>query len=191
MALLFCGLILVVTATSFRWNLDWQSATHRHRVSVIRGFVIWRDARAMPAPEVVAQVAAALERWVQARSEQNRLRAIWQEQIGPPSPDLDVVEDTHLVRWLQVRSVVRSIKAVDQMNLARPSKKGWVASWQPVTGVRVIAVSCWLFLPLLAVTSGFLWYRDRRRIPRGHCQACGYNLTGNTSGVCPECGQRI
>ncbi len=26
------------------------------------------------------------------------------------------------------------------------------------------------------------------RIAHGHCQQCGYNLTGNTSGVCPECG---
>jgi hypothetical protein len=24
---------------------------------------------------------------------------------------------------------------------------------------------------------------------RGRCQACGYDLTGNVSGVCPECGQ--
>lgn len=24
--------------------------------------------------------------------------------------------------------------------------------------------------------------------PAGACQKCGYNLTGNTSGVCPECG---
>ena len=27
------------------------------------------------------------------------------------------------------------------------------------------------------------------RIPPGHCQKCGYNLTGNVSGVCPECGE--
>ncbi len=26
--------------------------------------------------------------------------------------------------------------------------------------------------------------------PRGHCQRCGYNLTGNTSGRCPECRTR-
>ena len=32
-----------------------------------------------------------------------------------------------------------------------------------------------------------LWRRDRRP-PEGHCQTCGYNLTGNTSGRCPECG---
>jgi hypothetical protein len=29
------------------------------------------------------------------------------------------------------------------------------------------------------------------RIPPGHCQKCGYNLTGNVSGVCPECGEKI
>jgi predicted RNA-binding Zn-ribbon protein involved in translation (DUF1610 family) len=25
----------------------------------------------------------------------------------------------------------------------------------------------------------------------GECINCGYNLTGNTSGVCPECGRRL
>jgi predicted RNA-binding Zn-ribbon protein involved in translation (DUF1610 family) len=26
---------------------------------------------------------------------------------------------------------------------------------------------------------------------RNACSSCGYNLTGNTSGVCPECGSKI
>ena len=30
--------------------------------------------------------------------------------------------------------------------------------------------------------------RRRSRIRRGRCLVCGYDLTGNTSGVCPECG---
>ncbi|MGQ9649774.1 MAG: hypothetical protein ACUVXJ_06675 [Phycisphaerae bacterium] len=34
------------------------------------------------------------------------------------------------------------------------------------------------------------WYAPVR-IPPGHCQKCGYNLTGNVSGVCPECGEKI
>jgi|CXWL01.1.fsa_nt_gi hypothetical protein len=29
-----------------------------------------------------------------------------------------------------------------------------------------------------------------RRYRRGHCIKCGYNLTGNASGVCPECGTK-
>jgi hypothetical protein len=32
----------------------------------------------------------------------------------------------------------------------------------------------------------------RRLIRRAHrCRQCGYNLTGNTSGVCPECGTAV
>ncbi|MFQ5807377.1 MAG: hypothetical protein ACE5I3_13095 [Phycisphaerae bacterium] len=33
--------------------------------------------------------------------------------------------------------------------------------------------------------------RAKRRIPPGHCQKCGYDLTGNVSGKCPECGEAI
>lgn len=33
-------------------------------------------------------------------------------------------------------------------------------------------------------------YARRRRRP-GACRRCGYDLTGNASGRCPECGQTI
>jgi len=36
-----------------------------------------------------------------------------------------------------------------------------------------------------------LWVLERyftQRTPTDSCAACGYNLTGNISGVCPECG---
>ena len=33
-----------------------------------------------------------------------------------------------------------------------------------------------------------LW-RGRRRLRLGLCRSCGYNLTGNLIGVCPECGK--
>jgi len=36
----------------------------------------------------------------------------------------------------------------------------------------------------------YLWWRDRPA-PPGHCPQCRYDLTGNTSGVCPECGRRV
>ena len=49
-----------------------------------------------------------------------------------------------------------------------------------------------LWLPFIAVgipTAG-LWWIDRRHPAPGSCR-CGYDLTGNTSGVCPECGQLV
>ncbi len=33
--------------------------------------------------------------------------------------------------------------------------------------------------------------RSRRRANRGLCGKCGYDLTGNTSRVCPECGTAV
>ena len=32
-------------------------------------------------------------------------------------------------------------------------------------------------------------FRRWRRCRKGHCQSCGYDLQGNVSGVCPECGK--
>jgi hypothetical protein len=42
--------------------------------------------------------------------------------------------------------------------------------------------------PLLWI---FVRIRARRRFQTGQCVACGYNLTGNTSGLCPECGANV
>lgn len=47
-----------------------------------------------------------------------------------------------------------------------------------------------LFLhPAVAFIRGPL--RRRRRHRRNQCVTCGYDRTGNTSGVCPECGARF
>lgn len=56
-----------------------------------------------------------------------------------------------------------------------------------------------LLLPLLVITlSGFAvgpiiasWGIRRLRSATHLCIACGYNLTGNTSGTCPECGTPV
>jgi hypothetical protein len=54
----------------------------------------------------------------------------------------------------------------------------------------LVAVPHW-FLCMLFLILPTVWYR-RRRLPRsGHCESCGYNLTGNISGICPECGRAI
>ncbi|MBI3832703.1 MAG: hypothetical protein HY287_00035 [Planctomycetes bacterium] len=43
--------------------------------------------------------------------------------------------------------------------------------------------------PILSITRGPLRRARRRR--RGQCMKCAYDLTGNISGTCPECGTKI
>src|SRR6185369_15931280 len=58
-------------------------------------------------------------------------------------------------------------------------------SWD---SARDLFMPFWLLLLLTAIPTAWLWHRDRRRIRPGCCLRCGYDLTGNTSGVCSECG---
>lgn len=46
----------------------------------------------------------------------------------------------------------------------------------------------WILLLISAIPTVYLFYGDSRH-PPGHCRKCGYDLTGNVSGVCPECGR--
>jgi len=48
----------------------------------------------------------------------------------------------------------------------------------------------WILVLVTAIPTAWLWHRDRRRIRPGCCLRCGYDLTGNTSGVCSECGEK-
>ena len=52
-----------------------------------------------------------------------------------------------------------------------------------------IILPLWLLLLVIGLPTCLLWWRNRRRFPHGHCRNCGYDLTGNVSGRCPECGE--
>lgn len=64
---------------------------------------------------------------------------------------------------------------------------GWGAN--PAISGWMLILPYWLFVVLLLILP-LLWLRrSLRPAPVPHaCENCGYNLTGNTSGVCPECG---
>ena len=58
----------------------------------------------------------------------------------------------------------------------------------PIAGIWVVPV--WIALLALLVPTTIAWIKCRR-YPPGHCQRCGYDLTGNVSGTCPECGTAV
>lgn len=70
------------------------------------------------------------------------------------------------------------VVAVASMNL------GYVT---PFWDSMLAIVTWWCTLIALAVG---LYFRENVP-PEGHCEHCGYDLTGNVSGVCPECGREI
>jgi hypothetical protein len=54
-----------------------------------------------------------------------------------------------------------------------------------------INLPLWLPMSLIAVPTLWSYWRCRVRERRGHCGKCRYDLTGNVSGICPECGTPI
>jgi hypothetical protein len=53
---------------------------------------------------------------------------------------------------------------------------------------RTVDIPLWIMIAVLVLATGPVWMLTRP-FPLGHCPACGYDLTGNVSGVCPECGR--
>lgn len=77
-----------------------------------------------------------------------------------------------------------------------------LSGWRSIKGTRalrpfrvrmshdgIINLPYSLAFAIWAAPTTFLWYLHGRRILPGHCQKCGYDLTGNVSGICPECGK--
>lgn len=52
-----------------------------------------------------------------------------------------------------------------------------------------VYVPAWL-ISAISIGSGLLFRRLTRPRHSG-CPGCGYNLTGNVSGICPECGRAL
>lgn len=62
--------------------------------------------------------------------------------------------------------------------------------WWPVFTEKTVLIPLWIAFVLLLVPSLLVWRRSRRP-PPGFCLKCGYDLAGNVSGVCSECGLKI
>ena len=63
-----------------------------------------------------------------------------------------------------------------------------------LSGLNAEGIFLYVCGPILivAVPTGYLWWVEwkltHRKPRKGFCEKCGHNLTGNTSGICPECG---
>lgn len=82
-----------------------------------------------------------------------------------------------------------------QVEKRRREHMTWLPSLHqddPLRSTFTVWLTVPLWIPTLccAVLAIFFWKRSRCRSHIGLCR-CGYDLTGNVSGVCPECGREV
>lgn len=119
-----------------------------------------------------------------------------------PRPLLMAEQARRLLQWLGPFGWFGALALAHYRPLRRPA---WLqislgaaiavalAWWAAVGGPGAAEVFGLAVCTVMVLTSGTLWVwhpRPPEDLLRGHCQTCGYDLTGNQSGVCPECGAR-
>ena len=71
--------------------------------------------------------------------------------------------------------------------LVPPSGRAWMPYLEVDDGLFWACIPIWIPLVIVGIPTIQVWRRARRPTP-GHCW-CGYDLRGNESGKCPECGR--
>lgn len=67
----------------------------------------------------------------------------------------------------------------------------WLPTWTSLGRHYLVYVPLWIPMLLIGVPTGVSWWHERRREAVCCCAGCGYDLTGNVSGRCPECGAPV
>ena len=62
--------------------------------------------------------------------------------------------------------------------------------WLPDNSGNALTLPLWIPFLTIAIFTARLWYSDGRS-PPGCCSECGYDLTGNVTGVCSECAAEV
>ena len=105
--------------------------------------------------------------------------------------DFGLAWNSGMVGWVRGRIFV----AMESHERPPPSALFWRANseirWKLSIsqGNQVTLVQIPFWIPLMvALAAAWFFHRKARAIMPGRCRSCSYDLTGNTSGVCPECG---
>jgi rubrerythrin len=186
LSLLLCVAVCVLWVRS-RWGRDqfefvWNGA----RWEVVSGrWGLWLSDR--PQKNLDDASVDQLDRkWKEEHQQlHNEVMAVYSRPAGDPGS----VEARE--RMEDMDRAVRRMARVDEANEAAV-RKARVKARVPTAfysvphalpaAVAAVAPAVWV---TLAASSRL---RRRHRIDAHLCLRCGYNLTGNVSGVCPECG---
>ena len=92
----------------------------------------------------------------------------------------------------RTRIIIVSVTVASQLGLAVwssfPVDAYWTRAWNSVSGWIVLGTIFYLAIQATAIASCI---QTKVTFKEGHCHGCGYDLTGNISGVCSECGETV
>ena len=161
-ALVVCTLLLVAWGISTSWGFAYDGVWWH--LSVRDGRMTVRSHQYTGAAEDVAGHIGVL---------QARTRSRWRTDVASMPPH-------------ETGSFLPSISHTTRPVMTRGSARRVVVTRKSTA----LVVPLWLG-PFLCSLATIVFFRRARRPPRGRCVECGYDLQGNISGVCPECGTRI
>jgi hypothetical protein len=111
----------------------------------------------------------------------------WNAKPLPPmhvfirgKPYLESGYDMEVMKW--------HVAGVGYLSVDIPLASGQVAKPRGLIVPYWLPASCTAMMPALWLIARL---RNRSKRLVGRCATCGYNLTANTSGVCPECGTDV
>jgi hypothetical protein len=98
------------------------------------------------------------------------IRGLGSNDFAPISGEAGLLRKLGFDHWFWPRADVSNV--------------GWaIPDWS------IVALG--LLLPMVRFPGWIAFIKKRREARVGTCAKCGYNLTANVSGVCPECGKPI
>jgi hypothetical protein len=94
--------------------------------------------------------------------------------------------ELHVLRWhdINYKLDLMAYWAEGDMTAVVYARELAMPTW------AVLGLAALFALPAFTVGARLTAARSRRQSP-GYCPSCDYDLTGNTSGVCPECGTPV
>ena len=90
--------------------------------------------------------------------------------------------------WTSSPWYIHHIERIGNLGFGLPGTRGMGVLRVGGPVYKGLGVPFWLLLLMVMIPIAICFWRDRG-FPPGHCQQCGYNLTGNVSGICSECGE--